>query len=258
MNSTAGQPATTPASTVGAKAVSPPPKSYYVKDRPLKSWFKHLFTRIGARLAPQNVQRIQAMVNYLKIGQWMQAHGFAFPLLVESRDEIWAAVVKQVCDRRVLYLEFGVAEGETMSYWSQALKHPEAMLHGFDSFEGLPESDGPWHKGQFSTGGRVPQVDDPRVRFFKGWFDRALPTYSVPAHDVLVINMDADLYSSTIFVLRWLRPHIRPGTFIYFDDLFCLEQELRAFGDFLAESGLKFKPVAAERTLVRAAFECEG
>src|SRR4030095_10735776 len=106
-------------------------------------------------------------------------------------------------------------------YWSRALKHPETKLHGFDSFEGLPEDFdmyGPYRKGTFSVQGAVPTIDDARICFFKGWFDEVLPTYSVPEHDVLVINMDADLYTSTICVLHHLRPWIRAGTFIYFDN----------------------------------------
>ncbi len=77
----------------------------------------------------------------------------------------------------------------------------------------------PWYKGQFDASGRVPITDDPRVRFFKGWFTQVLPRYYLRAHDVLVINMDADLYSSTIYVLNYLRPHIKPGTLIYFDEM---------------------------------------
>ena len=72
---------------------------------------------------------------------------------------------------RVLYLEFGVFDGRATHVTGQKLlRHPESHLHGFDSFEGLPES---WAgmdrgKGYFSTNGVIPQIDDARVRFFKG------------------------------------------------------------------------------------------
>jgi hypothetical protein len=240
----------------GAAGVSAPKPSHYAQDGLLERAFKHLLTRMGAWCSNRTVERSQAAVNYLKIGHWMRAHGFAFERLTRNRDEAWAVVASQIRDRRVLYLEFGVAEGETMSYWSRELKHPEAILHGFDSFEGLPEDGGPWVKGQFSTGGKIPEIADSRVRFFKGWFDQVLPSYIVPEHDVLVVNMDADLYSSTIYVLRHLRPQIKPGTFIYFDDFFCLDQEPEAFDEFLKESGLKFKGVSSEKGLVRPFFQC--
>jgi hypothetical protein len=145
-----------------------------------------------------------------------------------------------------------------MRYWSRVLKHPGTILHGFDSFEGLPEKGGLWAKGQFSTDGKIPQIDDPRVRFFKGWFNDVLPTYSLPPHETLVINMDADLYSSTIYVLRHLRPQIKSGTFIYFDEMNHMEHEPRALDEFMAESGLQFRVVCTDKTMAFVFFECIG
>jgi hypothetical protein len=94
------------------------------------------------------------------------------------------------------------------------------------------------------------------VRFFKGWFEKVLPTYSVPEHDRLVLIMDADLHSSTTCVFQHLRPWICPGTLVYFDEMNHLEHEPRAFDEFMRETRLKFKPVAADRTLTYACFEC--
>jgi hypothetical protein len=68
--------------------------------------------------------------------------------------------------------------------------------------------------------------------------------------------MDADLYSSTIYVLTKLRPHIKPGTLIYFDEMNHLEHEPKAFDEFVAESGLKFRGVAADKTLAFVVLEC--
>lgn len=223
--------------------------------------FKHVLTTVGSKLPDRYLHQLQMVVNYMKLGRWMHKHDFHFKHRVRDRDAVFAAVAKQVRDKRVLYLEFGVYKGESLRYWCRELKHPEAELHGFDSFEGLPEDfdvDGPYTKGSFDVGGKVPDMDDPRVRFFKGWFDQILPAYSVPQHDVLVVNMDADLYSSTILVLRHLRPFIKPGTFLYFDNMSRPEHEPRAFDEFMDESGLKFKPVCADKPLNCAFFQCVG
>jgi hypothetical protein len=198
----------------------------------------------------------------MRLGRWMKTHGFRFQRRFPDRDQVFAAVAPKFKDKRVLYLEFGVYKGDSMRWWSQALTHPESRLHGFDSFEGLPEafddSGGRYAKGWFSTGGQVPSIDDARVQFHKGWFEQTLPGFQIPEHDVLVMTLDADLYSSTIYVLNQMRPHIKAGVYIYFDDMSRPDHEPRAMEEFMQTSGLKFRPLAADVTLNNAFFVCEG
>lgn len=217
---------------------------------------KRGLTHIGATLSTASLLRLQAVVNYLMLGHWMRERGFVANSRARNRKAVWDKIIERVADQEVLYLEFGVAGGASISYWSASLRNAASQLHGFDSFEGLPESGGPWEKGQFDVGGMVPKIDDPRVKFFKGWFDEVLPSYQLPSHQVLVVNMDADLYSSTIYVLRHLCAHIRPGTFIYFDELNHMEHEPRAFDVFLSETGRKFELVAVDHSMAFAAFRC--
>lgn len=217
-----------------------------------------MLTTLGRTLPGALVQKVAAASNYLLLGRWMREHGFRFTQLVSDREAVFDHVACRVKAKRVLYLEFGVYRGASMRYWSCALTHPESRLHGFDSFEGLPESGAVWTKGEFDTEGSTPEIDDPRVRFYKGWFEEVLPTYALPDHDVLVVILDADLYASTLYVLRHLRPHMRPGTFIYFDELQAIEHEPRAIHDFLRESGMNWRPVCAHVSLAHAFFECVG
>jgi len=215
-------------------------------------------TQAGVCLSKSALVNLQGVVNYLKVGRWMADHDFRFDKRVRDRMDVWASFAPKVANRQVLYLEFGVAAGASMRWWSRTLKHPKAILHGFDSFEGLPEDGGCWIKGQFATGGQIPKIDDARVSFFKGWFDQTLPNYTIPPHEVLIVNLDADLYSSTIYVLRWLRPYLAPGTLIYFDEMNHVDHEPKAMDDFVAESGLKFRPICADKTLAFVAFEIVG
>ncbi len=222
---------------------------------------KQGLTVVGANLSTDALHQLQMVINYMKVGNWMRDHDFHFEQKVRGRTEVFDVVAERVRDRRVLYVELGVFEGASMRYWSNALRHPEAMLHGFDSFEGLPEDfdfRGRYTKGAFSLGGAIPVIDDPRVRFFKGWFQDTLPKYQVPEHEVLVINFDADLYSSTILGLNHLRPWIRAGTYIYFDELSRVEHEPCAFDEFMEQTGLRFRPVVADYSLNTAFFECVG
>ena len=220
--------------------------------------FKEILTRVGRYLPIQTPTSSNAALNFLAHGRWMHERGFDPAKRLPNRDQVWASVANRICNQRVLYLEFGVAHGGSMTFWSQMLKNPQSLLHGFDSFEGLPETAGRWVKGEFSVAGQIPFIPDRRVRFFKGWFDAVLPGYSVPAHDVLVLNLDADLYSSTSYVLRYMRPHIRKGSFLYFDEIHYADHEQRAFDEFLDETGLKFRCCAADKSLAHVFFECLG
>lgn len=221
--------------------------------------FKKYLTLIGSRMSAHRLHQFQMVINYMRLGHWLPSNGFQVSKRVRDRGDVFEAVAKQVYNKKVLYLEFGVNTGVSIRYWSMAIKHPDAKLHGFDSFEGLPEDfdvNGPITRNTHDNKGQIPHIDDPRVKFFKGWFEDVLPTYQLPEHDVLVMVLDADLYSSTLCVLNHLRSYIKPGTFIYFDELSRIDHEPRAFAEFMEESGLEFRLFSIENSLNRAFFEC--
>src|SRR5260221_1631179 len=230
--------------------------------RTVKLSLKYAFTRLGYWFPLSWIVELQASIKYLTVGHWMRDHYFTKFPRVQTKFAVFEGVLSLIRDKPTVYLEFGVATGTSMRYWSNQLKHPNSILHGFDSFEGLPDdwnSDRP--KGAFSTGGAIPHIDDNRVKFFKGWFDQVLPTYSIPDDFLkspyyLVVNLDADLYSSTILVLRAFRPHIKPGVFIYFDELCDPNHELKALTAFLSETGLKLRAVCADVSLTHVFFQC--
>ena len=102
--------------------------------------------------------------------------------------------------------------------------------------------------------GAIPVIDDPRVTFHKGWFDQTLPTFEVPKHEVLVLNIDADLYSSTKLIFDTFRDHIRVGSYLYFDEFNERFHELKAFDEFLDETQMTFEAVGATQTLQKTMF----
>jgi hypothetical protein len=216
---------------------------------------KYLLTRVGALLSRQTIYNLNASLNYLEVGRWMHAGGYDVTHRVDYREQLFELVGAQVSEREVLYMEFGVFKGASTRYWSKLLRNPKSKLHGFDSFEGLPEN---WidtrPKGHFSLAGQVPQIDDPRVQFFKGWFEQTLPNYKFPPHEVLILVLDADLYSSTNFVLNALEDVIVPGTYIYFDEFNHRFDEMRAFDEFVRRTGMKFSVDGATRSLANVVF----
>jgi O-methyltransferase len=200
---------------------------------------------LGAHVPGNAIKQARRFVGLLDIGQWMREQSCYPVTALSNRNEIFDLIANEVGCARVLYLEFGVYKGDSIRYWSRLLRNPDSVLHGFDSFEGLPETWGTGHpKGRFSTNGEVPDVSDPRVRFFKGWFNETLPRYSFPEHEKLVINMDADLYTSTKYVLASVARQIEVGAWLYFDEFSDWQHEFRAFREFVRDSGMRFQAVA--------------
>lgn len=140
-------------------------------------------------------------------------------------------------DAALLYLEFGVAGGRSMSRITERFRHPDARFVGFDSFEGLPEDwIKPWEtqpRGTYSMGGRMPAIADPRISFVQGWFQNTLPAFlaanPLGGRRAILVHYDADLYSSTLFILTMLW-HATAEYFFIFDEF--MGDELIALDDF--------------------------
>jgi hypothetical protein len=147
-----------------------------------------------------------------------------------------------------LVLEFGVWKGTTINRIADHLGE-ERQVHGFDSFEGLPEDwFGKYERGSFNRNGSLPDVRS-NVQLIAGWFDKTLPDF-VAAHDgdVSYLHVDCDLYSSTKTIFEFLGDRIVPGTVILFDEYFNYPgwrmHEHRAFQEFVDERRLKFRWIA--------------
>lgn len=152
------------------------------------------------------------------------------------------------------FLEFGVYRGGTISYIARM--RPDVTIHGFDSFEGLPDK---WRgyildKGAFDLRGKLPRV--PRnVRLHRGWFDETLPKWTIANQGpVSFIHIDCDLYSSTKTVFEHLSPRIVEGTVIVFDEYFGYpnweQHEIKAFKELVVDRKLSYEYLAYAKTQV--------
>lgn len=151
----------------------------------------------------------------------------------------------QAAKQEGLVLEFGVRHGNSIR---QLAKLTKQEIHGFDSFEGLPES---WHqedKGTYSTKGRLPVVSK-HVKLHQGWFEDTLPEFLLEnLGNVRLINIDCDLYSSTKTVLDFLANRIVSGTVIVFDEYIgnqhWREDEYKAFQEAVNAYGWRYEYLA--------------
>ncbi len=160
---------------------------------------------------------------------------------------------------KIIYLEFGVAGGESFKWWLNENKDNSSCFYGFDTFEGLPENWGVlFKKGDMNY--EESQMQDKRAKFIKGLFQDTLFSFIQDNKDYLnsntrkVIHMDADLYSSTIFVLSQLYPYLKSGDIILFDEFNVPLHEFKAFKEFTEAFYIKLEPLGAVNNYLQTAF----
>jgi len=111
-------------------------------------------------------------------------------------------------------LEFGVATGRSIRHWAKLF--PGHDIYGFDGFEGIYE---PWNglpAGHFAQ--ELPRVPN-NVHLVVGRFADTLPNWTKQHTGFAsLIHIDCDLYSATKDVFKYLKPYIRSGTIIVFDE----------------------------------------
>jgi hypothetical protein len=153
-----------------------------------------------------------------------------------------------------------VAGGDSFRWWVEHNTHPDSRFFGFDTFTGLPEDfGGGITAGTFSTGGNVPDIPDRRASFIARLFQDTQEPF-LNEHDLtrrLVIHADADLYSSTLFVLTRLHPYLKPGDVIVFDEFGVPTHEFRAFSDFVASYRLAYTVLGAVNNYLQVAIRVE-
>lgn len=146
------------------------------------------------------------------------------------------------------YYEFGVGAGNSLLAYINAFrkfakvrdKHIESCnvssnVYAFDSFSGLPRIDSrkdlnpAWEEGMFSYSEEYVKMlvgkkltRQISFRTIKGYFEQSLTEElrdEIKYHPPSIVTIDADLYTSTKFVLEWLAPILQNGTLIFFDDI---------------------------------------
>jgi tetratricopeptide (TPR) repeat protein len=183
------------------------------------------------------------IANCAYLDAWNYIKSYNNPLLpiTGSSIEAFKIGMKAAVDEG-LVLEFGVRFGTSIRLISELV---EQEVHGFDSFEGLPETWNQNPKGAYSTKGVIPSVPD-NVILHNGWFEETLPNF-IDQHQAPIrfMNIDCDIFSSTKTIFDLLAKQIRTGTVIVFDEYIgnynWREDEFRAFQEAVLSNGWEYE-----------------
>jgi len=216
----------------------------------------------GATLGRVNLERpvigLNAIAGWFQFARWRRMHPVARPADGRRRDRRW--LYQTVIDGERLEAapldlwEFGVFRGESLFWWVENIHNPDSRFVGFDTFTGLPER---WRatepEGAFNVYGKIPETNDSRCSFQAGLFQDTLLPFA-NRHDFsrrLVIHLDADLFTSTLFVLTTLARHLKSGDIIFFDNFICSLDEFRAFQHYVAAYRVQYEVLGAVQEYLR-------
>lgn len=218
--------------------------------------FKALFMQMRLHVIFGPFEKLFLLLAYLsKLSRWRLKQGKLgyndFPVSAvkpERRYGLYQFVQdNNIKEQEIVYLEFGVAGADSFRWWLKNHQNPASKFYGFDTFTGLPEDWGPFKKGTFAQS-EIPTIDDARGEFVQGLFQQTLLPF-VAKHDFwnkrLVIHLDADLYSATLFVLSQLYAKLKPGDIILFDEFNVPMSEFRAFEDFASSFYVDYEVIGA-------------
>lgn len=199
----------------------------------------------------------QVLANLSQLSEWIQKNKKLpindFPSSnfdYSKRFKLYQHVIDhELKDGAFTYLEFGVAKGASFKWWMEQCKNTQCDFHGFDTFTGLPEDWGLFKANTMTNDGDLPPLADDRGKFYKGLFQETLPGF-IKKHSWsdkrLVVMMDADLYTSTLFVLTSLAPYLKKDDIILFDEFNVPRHEFLAFQNFVSAYYIKYEVLGAQ------------
>ncbi len=166
-------------------------------------------------------------------------------------------VEHEIKNEPIDFLEFGVSRGSSFRWWVKNVKHKDAFFYGFDTFTGLPEDWGTFKKGAMSNGNEPPKIEDTRHKFYQGLFQDTLYTFldNYQVNKRKVIHLDADLYSSTLFILTTISPFLRKGDILLFDEFNVPLHEFKAFKEWVESFYINYSVIGEVNNYFQVAIK---
>lgn len=177
----------------------------------------------------------------------------------EKREKLYDYVIdaEKLEEQNIDYLEFGVSKGVSFRWWVSRLSNKNTRFYGFDTFTGLPEDWGIFKAGDMSNGNKPPEIDDDRVRFYQGLFQQTLLPFlaNYENKNRKVIHLDADLYSSTLYIMTIMYPYLKPGDILFFDEFSVPMHEYKAFMEWTRSFYIQYEVLGSVNNFFRLAVK---
>ena len=102
-------------------------------------------------------------------------------------------------------------------------------------------------------------LQDERCLLVKGLFQETVPTFlestNFEPSTRKVLHLDADLFTSTLFVLMLFAPRLKPGDVLIFDEFCVPNHEFQAFDIFTRTHRIHYKLLGAVNNYLQVALK---
>lgn len=190
----------------------------------LKSLVLELFA-----ISPIMRRKIMNMGELLAHGAFVKSH-FGVENLERNRERVWeqiASILKKRVDTSI-FVEFGVAWGYLTWWWFLNYQNLIKEWDGFDRFSGLPRDWRNLKAGTFDTKGRVPDLSDHRINWHVGDISETITKFEklkTRKQERVILFFDLDLLEPSLIAWTFVRPYLKKGDIVYFDEAFDLDEK---------------------------------
>lgn len=220
-----------------------------------KSWILYHFNRLASRFGLEAVRLVHSGADdYLESGHEAAKRVEDAETMLGTRQlDHMQWCIADVLSRKIPgdLIEAGAWRGGMAIFMRAVLRAHQVTdrkVWVADSFAGLPQIDHQqdtftWQKGDMAVSleavtnnfARYGLLDE-QVGFLKGFFSETLP--KAPIRQLAVLRVDADLYESTMDVLRTLYPALAAGGYAILDDYHNLPDCRRAIDTFRRDNDI--------------------
>lgn len=173
----------------------------------------------------RSIGQHQKRIAYLDSQQFIYENSSLKTKLFPNIEEFRSYCLMEAPEEGLVF-EFGVFKGKSLNQFARLMQKrgDKRQIYGFDSFVGFSEDwtgvEENYPKDHFSLGGKLPSVE-PNVSLINGFVEETLEPFmkTKPSEKVGFIHIDTDTYSPAKTILSLLKPAMKSGSVVLFDEL---------------------------------------